>query len=50
MYYLVFSNVVEYHNIMTSSNGDISRVTGPWWGDSTGHRWIPLTIDSDAEL
>ena len=26
---------------MTSSNGNISRVTGPLWGESTGHRWIP---------
>ena len=28
--------------MMTSSNGDIFRVTGPLWGESTGHRWIPL--------
>ena len=26
------------------------RVTGPLWGESTGHRWIPLTKTSDAEL
>ena len=26
------------------------RVTGPLWGESTGHRWIPLTKASDAEL
>ena len=26
------------------------RVTGPLWGDSTGHRWIPLTKASDTEL
>ena len=30
--------------------GNISRVTGPLWGESTGHRWIPLTKASDAEL
>ena len=35
---------------MTSSNGNIFRVTGPLWGESTGHRWIPLTKASDAEL
>ena len=35
---------------MTSSNGSISRVTGPFWGESTGHRWIPLKKSSDAEL
>ena len=28
--------------MMTSSNGNIFRVTDPFWGESTGHRWIPL--------
>ena len=37
-------------SMMTSSNGDIFRVTGPLWGEFTGHRWIPLTKASDAEL
>ena len=36
--------------IMTSSNGNIFRVTGPLCGELTGHRWIPLTKASDAEL
>ena len=35
---------------MTSSNGNIFRVTGPFCGEFTGHRWIPLTKASDAEL
>ena len=35
---------------MTSSNGNIFRVTGPLWGESADHRWIPLTKTSDAEL
>ena len=35
---------------MTSSNGNIFRVTGPLCGEFTGHRWIPLTTASDAEL
>ena len=35
---------------MTSSNGHIFCVTGPLWGESTGHRWIPLTKANDAEL
>ena len=35
---------------MTSSNGDIFRVTGPLCVEFTGHRWIPLTKASDAEL
>ena len=30
-------------SMMTSSNGHIFRVTGPLWGESTGHRWILLT-------
>ena len=34
---------------MTSSNGNIFRVTGPLCGEFTGHRWIPLTKASDAE-
>ena len=29
--------------MMTSSNGNIFRVTGPLCGEFTGHRWIPRT-------
>ena len=36
--------------MMTSSKGNIFRVTDHLWGESTGHRWIPLTEASDAEL
>ena len=36
--------------MMTSSNGNFLRVTGPLWGESTGHRWIPFTKASDAVL
>ena len=36
--------------MMTLSNGIIFRVTGPMCVEFTGHRWIPLTKDSDAEL
>ena len=35
--------------MMTSSNGNIFRVTGPLWGDSPGQQWIPLTKASEAE-
>ena len=35
---------------MASSIGSIFRVTYPLWGKSIGHRWIPLTKASDAEL
>ena len=34
----------------TSSNGNVFSVTGPLCGEFTGHRWIPLTKASDAEL
>ena len=36
--------------MMTASNGHIFRVTGPVCGEFTGHRWIPHTKASDAEL
>ena len=36
--------------IMTSSNGNIFRVTGPLCGEFTGHRWIPRSKASDTEL
>ena len=36
--------------MMTSWNGNIFHVTVPLRGESTDHRWIPLTKDSDAEL
>ena len=36
--------------MMTSSNGNIFRVTGRLCGEFTGHRRIPLTKASDAEL
>ena len=35
---------------MTSSNGNLVRVTGPLRGEFTGNRWIPLTKASDVEL
>ena len=37
-------------NMMTSSNGNIFRVSGPLCGDFIDHRWIPLTKASDVEL
>ena len=36
--------------MMTPSNGNIFRLTGPLWGEPSGHRWVPLTKASDAEL
>ena len=43
----IFGNLIL---MMTSSNGNIFRVTGPLCGEFTGHRWIPRTKASDAEL
>ena len=37
-------------SMMTSSNGNIFRVTGPLWGKFTGRRVLPHTKASDAEL
>ena len=42
--------MVYFGYMMTSSNGNILRVTGPLWGESIGHQWIPLTKTTDAEL
>ena len=39
-----------YDNMMTSSNGNIFRVTGHLCGKFTGPRWISRTKASDAEL
>ena len=36
--------------MMTSSNGNIFRVTGHLCGEFTGPRWIPSTKASDTEL
>ena len=37
-------------SMMTSSNGNIFRVTGPLWGDSIGHSEFCPEKASDAEL
>ena len=36
--------------MMTLSNVNIFRATGPMCGEFTGHRWIPHTKACDAEL
>ena len=36
-------------SMLTSSNGNIFRVTGPLCGEFAGHRWFPRTWASDAE-
>ena len=47
---ITWSDIKLSPYMMTSSNGSIFRVTGPLCGEFTGHRWIPLTKASDAEL
>ena len=42
--------IMAWRRMMTSSIGNIFRVTGPLCGEFTGDRWIPLTKASDAEL
>ena len=44
------SKVLMYIFKMKSSNWNIFRVTGPFSGKFTSHRWIPLTEASDANL
>ena len=39
-----------WYVMMTSSNGNIFRVTGHLCGEFTGPRWIPHTKASDAEV
>ena len=47
-----FNNIAANHaeSVMTSSNGNIFRVTSHLCGEFTGPRWIPRTRASDAEL
>ena len=49
-WHLLNMNVVLNIYMMTSSNGNTFRVTGPLCGEFTGHRWIPFTKASDVEL
>ena len=41
---------VQSPYLMTSSNGNFFRIIGPLCWEFTGHRWIPGTKASDAEL
>ena len=47
---LIVTEVTHETSMVTSSNGNSFRVTGPLCGEITGHRWISLTTASDAEL
>ena len=48
--YLVSKYINRGHCMMTLSNGNIFRVTGPLCGEFSGHLSIPLTKASDAEF
>ena len=49
--WFLYACTLYWPNMMTSSNGNIFRVTGTLFGEFTGHRWIPLPHKaSDAEL
>ena len=45
-----YNQWVKTYYMMTSSNGNIFRVTGHLCGEFTDPRWIPHTKASDAEL
>ena len=47
---LIKMTVIPFRKMMTSSNGNIIRVTGHLCGEFTGDRWILRTKASDAEL
>ena len=44
------TGVSHSQKLITSLNGNIFRATGRLWGEFSGHRWIPTTKASDAEL
>ena len=48
--FYISSLIYKQHHMMTSWNGNSFRVTESLWVEFTGHRWIPLTKASDAEL
>ena len=49
-YWMALYSVFPQSNMMTSSNGNIFRITGPSCEEFASDRWIPLTKASDAEL
>ena len=48
--YAWWKNLNDRALMMTLSKGNIYRVTGPLWRESSGHRWIPLTKASEGLL
>ena len=55
IHYVIFKLVsiqlaLLFDTMMTFTNGNIFRDTGHLCGEFIGHRWIPHTKASDAEL
>ena len=50
MFCIMGCDAIKWTTLMTSSNGNIFRVTGHLCREFTGQRWIPRTKASDAEL
>ena len=48
--YFVHAKALMHNFMVTPSNGNIFLVIGLWCGEFTGHRWIPFTKASEAEL
>ena len=48
--YGFLGSVGMFYHMMTSSDGNIFRVTDRLWGETTGHWWITPTKASNAEL
>ena len=48
--YFIFQSLWYKLYIVASSIENIFCVTGPLWGESTGHWWIPCTKASDTKL
>ena len=48
--YIVLIELGDIKCTTTSLNGNIFRVAGPLGGESTGHRWTPLTEASGMKL
>ena len=50
----IFTEQCKYNNLQSTTfkslNRNVLRVIDPLWGEFAGHRWIPLTKASDAEL
>ena len=49
-YKMAWCHLISLHYIVTSSNWNVFSVAGPLWGESTGHRWSPLSKAGDVQF